>query len=354
MIVLLYRINLLYPIMDSLRQERREQRIAKAHEISEFMNHHNLLFVQDDEKNGQGLVFLHALNLLQGSNQDPRRRTFTLREIAQKIDEERMWFDPQIKVMGGKYKGPEPDAECPPYQKSVNGRKQAVQYLDDDFTTHGNNRRTNYILNQLKSSVVTKKRSHDSIRKYIEETDDGCRIVLPPPVRRLIVVEGEITSEPDHNADIDAARRFATGPVKQGQQIPPSNTNRGRSSSQSPFARTHSSHGGYSRGTNFSSGGSPPGPPLRESHSHDSRVGKKEVRELCRQKWGPDWHLSNKDARKKEAGRIIRGQPRTQRSPSGACRKISCRCGRWFTPPPTYRGSSPECITCFRSNPRHR
>ena len=55
-------------------------------------------------------------------------------------------------------------------------------------------------------------------------------------------------------------------------------------------------------------------------------------------------------------------QPRTMMESLGLAphtgrftgRVKKCRCGCWFTPSPSYRGSSPTCITCLRSNHRRR
>ncbi len=248
------------------RLSRRQERIDKAHEISEFMNQHQALFGPDDEKNGQGVVFIYSLNLLHSSDRD-RRREFTLREIAHKIDVAGLWFNPQIKMVRGGYEDPGQDALCPPYQKTVDGRKKEVMYLENEETTHGNPKRENYILNQLKSSVVTKKRAHDTIRKYIGDTKDGYRLLLPPPCRRVIVIDEEITS------------RVAAEPRPRARHQP------------------------------------------RTPH-----------------------------------------QPRTMMESLGLAphtgrftgRVKQCRCGCWFTVPPSYRGSSPTCITCLRSNHRRR
>jgi len=219
----------------------------------------------------------------------------------------------------------------------------------------------NHILNQMKSAVVTKKRSHDTIRKYVEETDDGFRIVLPPPLRRVIVIDEEITSEPDHDADIDAARRATADPLPlgpgdwQGQYTPPSNTNQGRSSSRSPSVQTHYSQGAYSRGMNSASGSSRPDPPGGRYDSHDFRVGKKEVRAWCRHKWGSDWHLNNKDTRKKEAKFALnRAQSRTQRSPSGTCGTLCRHCGNRFDLSRNFDGRIPLCDDCRAKKARQR
>lgn len=258
------------------RLSRHQERIVRAHEISGFMNQHQALFGQGDEKNGQGVVFIYSLNLLHSSDRD-RRREFTLREIAHKIDVAGLWFNPQIKMVRGRFQVGH-DASCPPYRKTVDGRKQEVMYLENEFTNRGNSKRENYILDQLKSSVVTKKRSHDTIRKYIEETEDGYRLILPPPVRRLVVTESGVTSG-------------AAAELEPQQEPRPQQEAR-------PRAR-HQSRTPHQPQTMMESLGLAP-------HTNRHR------------------------------------------------REAQCRCGCWFTPPPSYRGSSPTCITCLRSNQRRR
>ena len=187
--------------MDALTVFREQARNRKAHELAEFMNEHKSAFNPGDEKNGQGLMFLWALHQIQESQDGG----ITPRESATKIDDEKMWFDPQITVVGGDYHGPGSGAVCRPYRKGLNGRKEDVMYLPDEMTSQDNILRQNYILKQINSAVLTKKRSHDSIRTCIVEVEDRSgdsqrqkkkfRLELPPQSRHLFVRAEVISSE---------------------------------------------------------------------------------------------------------------------------------------------------------------
>ena len=146
-------------------EARRQARNRKAHELAAFMNNHKSAFNPGDEKNAQGLMFIWALHQIQEFRGS--QRGITDRAIARFIKAEGMWFKPQIRKEGGQYHGPKPSAECPPYLKSQDGVKQAVLYLPDKLTPRGLNVTTQHIMNQIKSVVVTEKRSHDIIRTLV-------------------------------------------------------------------------------------------------------------------------------------------------------------------------------------------
>jgi hypothetical protein len=148
-----------------LTETRRQDRHRKAHGLAAFMNDHKFAFKPGDEKNAQGLMFIWALSQLQDSRGSQRRHT--LREIAEFIKDEGMWFKPQIRQEGGQYRGPTTSAECSPYMRNLNGGKQAVMYLPDKMTPRGFNMVTRLIMYQIKSVVVTEKRSHDIIRTLV-------------------------------------------------------------------------------------------------------------------------------------------------------------------------------------------
>jgi hypothetical protein len=194
----------------SLAETRRQDRHRKAHDLAAFMNDHKSAFNPGDEKNAQGLMFIWALHQLQETMGS--LRGVSLRAIAEFIKVEGMWFKPQIRKEGGQYHGPKPSAECPPYLKDLNGEKQAVMYLPDKTTPRGFNETTQFIMNQIKSVVVTEKRSHDIIRTLVTAGEEkNYYLELPQPSSRLFVrVEvilsdsDEEISDSDEDADEDA------------------------------------------------------------------------------------------------------------------------------------------------------
>ena len=160
------------------------------------MNDHKSAFNPGDEKNAQGLMFIWALHQLQETLGS--LRGVSLRAIAEFIKVEGMWFKPQIRKEGGQYHGPKPSAECPPYLKNLNGEKQAVMYLPDKTTPRGFNETTQFIMIQIKSVVVTEKRSHDIIRTLVTAGEEkNYYLELPQPSSRLFVRVEVILSDSD-------------------------------------------------------------------------------------------------------------------------------------------------------------
>ena len=189
-----------------LTETRRQDRHRKAHGLAAFMNDHKFAFKPGDEKNAQGLMFIWALSQLQGSRGSQRRHT--LREIAEFIKDEGMWFKPQIRKEGGQYHGPTTSAECSPYIRNLNGEKQAVMYLPDKMTPRGFNETTQFIVKQIRSVVVAEKRSHDIIRTLVTAGDEkNYYLELPQPSSRLFVRVEIILSDSDEeisDSDEDA------------------------------------------------------------------------------------------------------------------------------------------------------
>ena len=193
------------------RLSRRERRISETRGLIVFMNENKQTFSAGDEKNGQGLWVIYAiLKMTQiSSRQSGRvcditrenawlgtnRTSFSLYEVAKFIRKYRIWFKPPIQLLDEgepteRFALVSETSACEPYKSSkASNVKEDIIYMADVINRNGRSNVTNIIMNQIKSCVITPRRSHDIIRSLISsEGQKEFRVVfteVPPPTNIL-------------------------------------------------------------------------------------------------------------------------------------------------------------------------
>jgi hypothetical protein len=188
-------------------ESRRLARIEKTECLARLMNEHKTAFSPGDEKNGQGMWFLYAIWKIQRAGSPG----VTLREAAEYIRSENIWFKPEITFRNGSYFSASENAQCSPYQSNfLTGRKEDIMYLPEEYNCAGTDKVVNLIISQIQGAVVTPKRAHDIIRTtVIRSSQSGAqkfRVDFPPPNYRVYV-----GVEPVSESDEDAFGQFAPG-----------------------------------------------------------------------------------------------------------------------------------------------
>ena len=156
---------------------REEIRKAVNQKICDFANSrsHRDHISASDLKNGQGLLVIYAIHRL--TECDPmNRKSFTPYEIADFIKERGLWFKPSIKVENGVFVvGP---GSLEPYVSEIDGVKMATMYAEDKVLRSGRSQISNFIMNKIKSNVISHTRAHNLIRKLVgrneQETYSVC------------------------------------------------------------------------------------------------------------------------------------------------------------------------------------
>jgi hypothetical protein len=143
-----------------------ERRQAVNQKICDFMNSHQGSISTKDSKNGQGLVAIYALHMLyqnQGGCGD-----FTPYEIADYIRVNELWFKLSIKTENDGFSVS--DGSLEPYINEIDGVKMETMYSRDKVMREGRSRISNFIMNKLKSNVISPTRSHDLIRRLVDRS----------------------------------------------------------------------------------------------------------------------------------------------------------------------------------------
>lgn len=164
------------PFLPLTREERRK---AVNAEICDFANSYPEHFSPSDVKNGQGLIVIYAIHKLMATN----RGGVTLYEVADFIRVNELWFKLSIKEENGVFiVGP---GSLDPYIREIDGVKTATMYSRDKVMRGGRSRISNFIMNNIKSNVLTPTRAHNLIRRLVDHSGQETYIVhfpkyLPP------------------------------------------------------------------------------------------------------------------------------------------------------------------------------
>ena len=207
---------------------RRERRISKTRKLLVFMNENKQAFSAGDEKNGQGLWVIYAIRKMTqiSSRAGPdapdwlgtNRTSFSLYEVARFIREYRIWFKPPIQLLDEgepteRFALVSETSACEPYKSSkASNVKGDIIYMTDVINRNGRSNVTVIIMNQIKSSVITPRRSHDIIRSLISsEGQKEFRVVFTedPPLTNIL--------SPDRAVELNRSIR------QPHRELPPSN-----------------------------------------------------------------------------------------------------------------------------------
>ena len=133
--------------------------------ICDFANSHREHFSSSDVKNGQGLIVIYAIHRLMVCDA-LNRRSFTLYDIADFIRRKELWFKLSIKEENGEFTVGSGSLE--PYISEIDGVKMATMYSRDKVMRGGRSRISNFIMNKIKSNVITPTRAHNLIRRLVD------------------------------------------------------------------------------------------------------------------------------------------------------------------------------------------
>ena len=144
------------------REERRHSANAK---ICDFANSHREHFSSSDVKNGQGLIVIYAIHELTAITA-LNKKSVTLYDVADFIRVKELWFKLSIKEVNGVFTvGP---GSLEPYINEIDGVKMATMYSRGKVMRGGRSRISNFIMNKIKSNVLTPTRAHNLIRRLID------------------------------------------------------------------------------------------------------------------------------------------------------------------------------------------
>lgn len=143
------------------REDRRHAANAK---ICDFANSHREHFSSSDVKNGQGQIVIYAIHKLMDTN----RGGVTLYKVADFIRENELWFKLSIKDENGVFIVGTGSLE--PYVDEIDGVKVPTMYSRDKVMRDGRSRISNFIMNKIKSNVLTPTRAHNLIRRLVDHS----------------------------------------------------------------------------------------------------------------------------------------------------------------------------------------
>jgi len=149
--------------------DREKQRKEANQKICDFVNSHRDHISASDVKNGQGLIATYALHKLM--EQSPESSGFTLYEIADFIRLKKLWFKLSIKEDNGIFSVG--NGSLGPYTKKIDGRKKPTMYIVDKVMRNGRSRISNFIMDTLKSNVISPNRQHTMIMRCVDRSVDG-------------------------------------------------------------------------------------------------------------------------------------------------------------------------------------
>ena len=144
---------------------REERRYAANAKICDFANSHREHFSSSDVKNGQGLIVIYAIHELMAI-MALNGKKITLYDVANFIRVKELWFKLSIKEENGVFiVGP---GSLEPYISEIDGVKMATMYSRDKVMRGGRSRISNFIMNKIKSNVLTPIRAHNLIRRLVD------------------------------------------------------------------------------------------------------------------------------------------------------------------------------------------
>lgn len=154
--------------MSQFRPPTREERRKAANtKICDFANSHREHFSSSDVKNGQGMIVIYAIHEMM-KIMTPNEKSVTLYDIADFIRVKELWFKLSIKEENGVFVvGP---GSLEPYINEIDGVKMATMYSRDKVMRGGRSRISNFIMNKIKSNVITPTRAHNLIRRLVDHS----------------------------------------------------------------------------------------------------------------------------------------------------------------------------------------